>query len=160
MKLGLIADTHNHLDPRVADLFQGVQHILHAGDVGHPDLIIELEQIAPVTVVAGNNDFHPGWRDTEIRELGGQRVLVEHIVYPLAPSPAFLRRLQTAAANVVVFGHSHRPFSRVIDGVHYLNPGSAGSPRFGLPATVCILHLGPPSARPEFLTLDGGPYTP
>ena len=160
MKLGLIADTHDHLDPRIAGLFEGVRHILHAGDVGQPDLIGELELVAPVTVVAGNNDFHPTWRETEIRDLFGHRFLVEHIVHPLGPSPAFRRRLQQSEARIVVYGHSHRPFHRTIDGVLYLNPGSAGAPRYGLPATVCLLHFDAGVPRPEFLTLDRHPFVP
>jgi len=160
MKLGLISDTHDVLDPRVAGLFEGVHRILHAGDVGQPELIAELEVIAPVTVVAGNNDSYPGWHETEIRELGGHRFLVEHIVHPHEPSPGFARRLQKSEAGIVVFGHSHRPFCRIIDRVLYLNPGSAGAPRFGLPRSVCILHLESSGPRPEFLTLEGTPFAP
>jgi len=157
MKLGLIADTHDRLDPRVAGLFGGVQHILHAGDVGHPALIAELELVAPVTVVAGNNDFYPGWRDIETRQLGGRRFLIEHIVQPLTPSSDFLKRLLKTEAGIVVFGHTHRPFNQIVDGIHYLNPGSAGAPRHGLPASICLLHLDSKAARPELLDLDGRP---
>lgn len=160
MKLGLIADTHDHLDSRVGDLFHGVHHILHAGDVGQPAIVAELETIAPVTVVAGNNDFYPGWRDTEVRELHGHRILVEHIVHPQTPSSAFLLRLRKSEARIVVFGHTHRPFHRDLGGVLYLNPGSAGAPRHGLPATVCLLHLDGSSPRAEFLTLDNRPFLP
>ncbi len=155
MRIGLIADTHDRLDARIAGLFDGVQHILHAGDVGQPALIAELELIAPVTVVAGNNDFHPGWRETEVRELGGLRILVEHIVNPLALSPTFLRRLRNSQAGLVVFGHSHRIFNQIIDGVHYINPGSAGDPRQGRSASVGLLHLDSPSPRAVFLGFDG-----
>ncbi|MGE3313010.1 MAG: metallophosphoesterase family protein [Limisphaerales bacterium] len=155
MRIGLIADTHDHLDARVAGLFDGVHHILHAGDVGHPTLISELELIAPVTVVAGNNDSHPGWRETEVREFAGTRILVEHIVNPHALSPAFRQRLVRSQAHIVVFGHSHRAFSGVVDNVHFINPGSAGDPRHGRPASVGILHLGSKPTRAVFLGLDG-----
>ncbi len=159
MKLGLIADTHDRLDARVAGLFTGVQHILHAGDVGHPSIIAELELVAPVTVVAGNNDLYPGWRETEIRELGGHRFMLEHIVQPHGLSGAFSRRLRQAKVGFVVFGHTHRPFSQILDGIHFLNPGSAGAPRHGLPASVCLLHLDSATPRPELIDLHGRPLT-
>lgn len=158
MLLGLISDTHNVLDPRVAELFAGVDHILHAGDVCRPEFIAELEAIAPVTVVLGNNDFHFGWRETECLELAGRRFVIQHIVNPQHPGPELRDRLRRLQPHVVVFGHSHRPFCQSIDGVLFLNPGSAGAPRFGLPRTVCRLHFDAAELRPEFVDLDGAPF--
>lgn len=153
MKLGILADTHNVLDPRLEEVFAGVDHILHAGDVCRPILIAELEVIAPVTVVAGNNDFHPGWRETEVCELGGRRFLVEHIVHPREPSAAFRGRLARMVPDAVIFGHTHRPYCETHDGVLYLNPGSAGAARFGLPRSVCRLEIREGRLVPEFVTL-------
>src|SRR6185436_8015579 len=82
MKIGLISDTHNYLDPRVPKLFEGVDHILHAGDVGLSALIVELEQIAPVTAVVGNTDEGLPLRETESVTLGGKKFLLHHIVTP------------------------------------------------------------------------------
>lgn len=170
MLVGLIADTHNTLDDRVSECLRGVDHILHAGDVCRPLLIAELEAIAPVTVVAGNNDAYPGWRDREVLELVGHRILLQHIVHPNAPDADLRDALHRIRPHLVVFGHSHRPYHARHDGVLYLNPGSAGAPRFGLPRTLALLELepaptspSPPGAgalRVRFLDLDGNPVTP
>ncbi len=154
MRLGLIADTHDRLDSQVAPLFAGVDRILHAGDVCQPSLLAELELIAPVTVVAGNNDYYPTWRETEVLELNGCRILIEHIVDPHAPSSSFSVRLKRFQPHVVVFGHTHRPFNDHLHGVHYLNPGSASFPRQALKKSVCLLTLTPGSTlvRPDFIT--------
>ena len=82
-KIGIISDTHNFLDPKIATLFAGVDHILHGGDIGLPRIILELEVIAPVTAVAGNTD-DPGlnYRITETITLAGRKFLVHHIVNP------------------------------------------------------------------------------
>ena len=82
MKIGLISDTHNHLDPRVPTIFAGVDHILHAGDVGLSLILNELELIAPVTAVLGNNDSHLPIPETAMVLLGGKKFLVHHIVTP------------------------------------------------------------------------------
>ncbi|MBL9137151.1 MAG: metallophosphoesterase family protein [Verrucomicrobiales bacterium] len=152
MKIGLIADTHNDLPPQAEERFIGVDRILHAGDVCDPRLIAQLEAIAPVTVVAGNNDFHPSWRETEVIDLAGVRFLIQHIVSPHRPTPTFAVRIHKIRPRVVVFGHTHCPFSEVIDGVHYLNPGSAGQSRSGIPRSVCLIHLDQGDLRTEFFT--------
>lgn len=157
MVIGLISDTHNLLDPRVPKRFEGVDHILHAGDVCIPRLVSELERVAPVTVVLGNNDPHVGWRETELVELGEHRILVQHIVRPDHPDPAFRQRLRRSGAGIVIFGHTHRPCRTSWEGSVLINPGSAGSPRFGLPPSVARLHLEGPNLRVEFLDLDGQP---
>lgn len=157
MVLGLISDTHDVLDPRVHDRFAGVDHILHAGDVCDPGLIDELKILAPVTVVLGNNDPFVGWRETEVVELGGRRIFIQHIVRPEAPTSAFRQRLARSGAQIVLFGHTHRPFQATLEQVLFLNPGSAGSPRFGLPRSLALLHLTAEGVRTEFLDLDGRP---
>lgn len=158
--LGLIADTHDVLDPRVAARFAGVDRILHAGDVCDPMLLAELEALAPVTVVAGNNDFHPGWRETVSLEAGGRRILMQHIVRPGRPDPNWHRLLQRVQPQIVVYGHTHRASREEHGGVLYLNPGSAGSPRFGLPRSVALLRLRPGSVTVAFQDLDGSPLFP
>src|SRR5436309_1704385 len=86
MKIGVISDTHNFLDPKVAKLFAGVDHILHAGDIGLPWVIMELEGIAPVTAVLGNtDDGRLEFKATELVELAGRKFLLHHIVDPRAP---------------------------------------------------------------------------
>ena len=153
MKIGVISDTHDHLDPRVASLFEGVDHILHAGDIGLPWLIMQLEGIAPVTAVLGNNDFGKEFKETEIIQLAGRKFLLHHIVDARSPAPPIQRRIVREAPDVVVFGHTHKPFNEMIGGTLYFNPGYAGRPRFGLVRTVAILHCDAGGIRAEFKEL-------
>src|SRR5689334_19489061 len=103
-KLGVISDTHNFLDPKVLTLFEGVEHILHAGDIGMPWLILHLENIAPVTAVMGNTD-EPGlrYRQTEAVELVGRKFLLHHIVNPRSLDDDLRRRITREQPHVVVF---------------------------------------------------------
>jgi putative phosphoesterase len=153
-RLGVIADTHNFLDPQVRDRFAGTDHILHAGDIGQPRVIAELEAIAPVTAVCGNTDDPGfGWRETEVVTLRGRKLLLHHIVNPRDPAEIFRRRLRRETPDAVIFGHTHEPFSAVIGGVLFLNPGSAGRARFHRPRSVALLHLEPAGLRVEFCEL-------
>ena len=154
MKLGVISDTHNFLDPRVPNLLAGVEHILHAGDIGLPRLIWELEQIAPVTAVGGNTDdpgFH--YRLTETVELAGRKFLVHHVVNPHSLNDGLAARVARELPDAVVFGHTHKPFCELIGGTLYFNPGYAGKSRFGLERSVAILHCDGEGIRPEYLNL-------
>ncbi len=153
MKIGLISDTHNYLDPQVPKLFDGVDHILHAGDIGSSRLITELRQIAPVTAVLGNTDDPGlGYQLTELIELAGRRFLVHHILNPLYPTSSVRERIDREQPQVVVFGHSHRPFQQKIGPILYLNPGYAGKMRFGLERTIAILRADR-RIRVEYLKL-------
>lgn len=146
MRLGVIADTHGLLRPEVFDVFRGVDHILHAGDLGPLDLLTGLEGLAPVTAVYGNTD---GW---EVRsklpqvarvELDGFRIVVTHGDQLGSPTP---ETLQAAFpdAEILVFGHTHRPILTLVDVVvTVINPGGAGPRRFDLPPSVGILELEP-----------------
>ncbi|HEY1173274.1 MAG TPA: metallophosphoesterase family protein [Verrucomicrobiae bacterium] len=153
MKIGLISDTHGYLDPRVPEIFEGVEHILHAGDIGYASIILELERIAPVTAVLGNNDFGMEYRETEVVELGGCKFLIHHIVEPRRLTDSLKSRIKHAAPQVVMFGHTHKMFNDVIDGVHFLNPGYSGKQRFKLERSVAILHLEEGERRVEFVVL-------
>jgi len=152
--IGVISDTHNFLDPRVPTLLAGVGHILHAGDVGNPILLLELQQVAAVTAVGGNTD-DPGmrYRLTQVIELAGRRFLLQHIVNPHAPDDALLERLTRHRPDVVVFGHTHTPFCESIGGILFFNPGYAGKTRFNQPRSLAILHCDPTRIRPQFLPL-------
>lgn len=153
MKIGVISDTHNFLDPRVSELFEGVDHILHAGDIGLPWIILQLEAIAPVTAVLGNNDDGLDYRETEIITLDRRKFLIHHIVNPGAHSETLRRLIAREAPDVIVFGHSHQPFSGRHGEIFYFNPGYAGKPRFRLERTVAILHCDAEGIRHEFLPL-------
>ena len=154
MRIGVISDTHNYLDPKVTKLFAGVEHILHGGDVGQPQLLAELGAIAPVTAVAGNTD-EPGFHYplTKMVELGGRRFLLHHIVDPNALPDSLQERIAQGQPEVVIFGHTHKPFCQSIGGRLFFNPGYAGKQRFNLARSVAILHCGEQALRPEFLPL-------
>jgi hypothetical protein len=144
VRLGIISDTHNLLRREVFDVFAKVDHILHAGDIGEPDILDALEAIAPVTAVYGNTD---GW---EVRNrvpqvaklrLDGFDIVVTHGDQLGSPTP---EKLNAAFpdAEIIVFGHTHRPLLTVVDlVVTVMNPGGAGPPRFGLPPSVGIMEL-------------------
>ena len=153
MKIGVISDTHNYFDPRIAGIFEGVDHILHGGDIGLPWVIMELESIAPVTAVLGNNDAGLDFKETEILDLSGTRLFVQHIVNISLAGDLVHARIQKAKPHVVVFGHSHKPFSETRDGVLYLNPGYAGKPRFNLARSVAILEGSPTGFSVQFKPL-------
>jgi uncharacterized protein len=153
-RIGVISDTHNYFDPRLPLLFAGVDHILHGGDIGLPAIILALEQIAPVTAVMGNTDdpgFH--YRQTEVVEVANFKFLLHHIVTPQRLADPIQARIARARPAVVVFGHTHKPFSQTLDGVLFFNPGYAGKSRFGLERTVAILHCGEQGIRAEYFPL-------
>jgi hypothetical protein len=154
MTIGVLSDTHNFLDPKIPRLFAGVHHILHAGDIGLPSLLLELRRIAPVTSVSGNTDdpaFH--FRLIETVDLEGRTFLLQHIVNPYNPSDSLKARIARGRPAAIVFGHSHMPFCQTLGGILFLNPGYCGKSRFGLRRTLAILHSGPQGIRPEFLPL-------
>jgi putative phosphoesterase len=153
MRLGVISDTHGLLRPQVFDVFKEVDHILHAGDVGPAEILAELEAIAPVTAVYGNTD---GW-DLRARlpqvasiRLDGFDIVVTHGDQLGSPTP---EKLNAAfpEAEIIVFGHTHRPLLTLVDVVvTVMNPGGAGPQRFDLPPSVGIMELEagiPPRAR-------------
>jgi putative phosphoesterase len=136
VRLGLISDTHGHLDRKVFGLFDGVDAILHAGDIGYASIILELESIAPVTAVLGNNDAGLDFPLTDVVQAIGRRILVHHIVNPGAPETSIGDRFRSTQPQVVIFGHTHQPFHQTRDGLVLINPGYAGKPRFKLERSV------------------------
>lgn len=153
MKIGLISDTHGFLDPKVPKLFAGVEHILHAGDIGYASIILELEEIAPVTAVLGNTDVGLHYRETEVVNLDGRKFLVHHIVDVQHPAEGIRNRITKEKPDVVVFGHTHKPFNRKLKGTLYFNPGYAGKPRFNLERSVAILQCEDNHLSAEYLPL-------
>jgi uncharacterized protein len=140
VKLGLISDTHGFLDPSLPKIFRGVDHILHAGDIGPDHLIAQLESVAPVTAVLGNNDNSPCFSLTQAVVVGELKFLVHHIVTPRALTDELKSRIARDKPDAVVFGHSHQQFQQRINGVLFVNPGYAGKPRFGLERSVALLE--------------------
>jgi len=153
MRLGIISDTHGSLPNAVFDVFSQVDHILHGGDVGSADLLIELESLAPVTAVYGNTDgFDIRDRCPQVArlELDGMYVTVTHGDQFGTPGPQVLHA-SFPEAEIIVFGHTHKTLLELVDKtVTVMNPGSAGAPRGGAPASVGIMELEPgipPRAR-------------
>lgn len=146
MRIGVIADTHGLLRPEVFDVFGQVDYILHGGDVGPLALLDELGAIAPVTAVYGNTDSWPV-RDRLGQvarvELEGFTIVVTHGDQFGSPTPERLQR-EFPDAEIIVYGHTHRPLLTLVDTVvTVMNPGGAGPRRFDLPASVGILELEP-----------------
>jgi putative phosphoesterase len=154
MKIGVISDTHNYVDPKILTLLSGVDHILHGGDVGTPMILNELRGIAPVTAVSGNTD-EPMFQYplTQAVELGRRKFLLHHIVNPRALDESLKARISRDRPDVVVFGHTHKPFCETVDGVLFFNPGYAGRSRFGMDRTLAILHSTQAEIRAEYLAL-------
>lgn len=151
MRIGIISDTHGLLRPEAVERLAGVQHIIHAGDIGRPEVISELSRIAPVTAVRGNIDggeWAAGYPQTEFVKLGGRFFYVLHNLAELDLDPT------AAGIDVVVSGHSHQPRIETVDGVVYLNPGSAGPRRFSLPIALATLDLSAKEIRPCILSLS------
>lgn len=153
LKIGVISDTHGYLDPAVFGLFEGVDHILHAGDIGYPSLILDLEGIAPVTAVLGNNDAGLDFRESEILELGGRKIFLHHIVNPHSLGETLRARVKRIAPDLMVFGHTHKPFCETIGTTLFFNPGYSGKPRFNLERSVAILTLDDTGVTADFLPL-------
>ncbi len=154
MKIGVISDTHNFFDPRIPGLLAGVEHILHAGDIGLPLILSDLEEIAPVTAVGGNTD-DPGfrYRETQVVELAGLKFLVHHIVDPKQLSERLQPRVTRERPDLIIFGHTHKPFCEKVGEILFFNPGYAGQSRFGMPRSLAILHCENKEIRPEYFAL-------
>lgn len=154
MKIGLISDTHGYLDPRVHKIFAGVSHILHGGDIGYDEIIFELQSIAPVTAVLGNNDVGMNYRETEVLQLADRKFLIHHILVPRSPHSGIRARIEEEQPEVVVFGHSHQIHNEQIGRTRFLNPGYAGKPRFKLARSVALLHCEASGLQVEFCPLS------
>lgn len=153
MKIGVISDTHDFLDPRVKELFAGVDHILHAGDVGSVWITFQLEQIAPVTAVIGNTDLGLSLKENEVIELGGWKFMVQHIVNPSAIDERLRQQINKHRPEALVFGHTHKAFDQTINGTRFFNPGYSGKPKFNQPRSVALFHCDDAGITPEFISL-------
>lgn len=153
MKIGVLSDTHNYFDPKIPELFKGVEHIIHAGDVGTTSILSQLEEIAPVTAVYGNTDSMLPLKEVEVFELGRYKFLLQHIVDPQMPAVLLSNRAQTEKPDLIVFGHTHKSYNKTVDGIWYFNPGYAGRMRFELERSVALLHFQHGKMKPEFLKL-------
>ena len=150
MLVGIISDTHGLMRPEAITALHGSDLIIHAGDVGRPEVIDQLKAIAPTHAVRGNVDTQSWARtlpETKVVEAGGHRLYVLHIVDALDLDPP------TAGFAAVIYGHSHKPSIETRDGVLWLNPGSAGPRRFDLPVSVARVRVTGSELVPELVTL-------
>jgi uncharacterized protein len=148
--VGVISDTHGLLRPEAVAHLRGSGHIIHAGDIGSPEIIRRLQEIAPVTAIRGNIDTEPWAREfpeTEVVEAAGRLIYIIHDVKALDLNP------RAAGFAAVISGHSHQPRQEVKDGVLYLNPGSAGPRRFSLPISLGRLELENGKLRGEIMEI-------
>jgi len=148
--IGVISDTHGLLRPEAIEALRGVDHILHAGDVGDPLILDSLRELAPVTAISGNIDaqgpcsYLPA---TELVTLHGRSFYMLHDRYALDLDPV------AAGFAAVISGHSHRPLIEWRRGVLYLNPGSAGPRRFSLPISLGLVTISANALEPRLVTL-------
>jgi uncharacterized protein len=151
MIIGVISDTHGLLRPEAVAALKGVDHILHAGDVGSAEILDALARIAPVTAIRGNVDVE-SWANslpkTEVVELDGISIYMLHDLDKLDLKP------ESAGIRVVVYGHSHQPKIEEKNGVLYFNPGSSGPRRFQLPLSLGKLVVEDEGVRAELIELS------
>jgi putative phosphoesterase len=153
-RVGVISDTHDFFDPQIRAIFEGVDHILHAGDIGLPWVVMELEDIAPVTAVLGNTDDSAiNFKEQELVKVGDRKFLVQHIVEPHGLADKLRRRIIRENPDVVVFGHTHKPFCETVGNTLFLNPGYAGKKRFNLARSVAILSCDSQGMTADFFDL-------
>ena len=148
--IGVISDTHGLLRPAAIDALRGVEHILHAGDVGDASILDALRNVAPVTAIRGNIDVGGPCSHlpaTEVVTLQGHTFYMLHDRQALDLDPA------AAGFSAVISGHSHKPLLEWRHGVLYMNPGSAGPRRFSLPVSIGLLTIGADGLQPQLVTL-------
>lgn len=150
MKVGVISDTHGLLRPEALDALQGCERIIHAGDIGSPQILEALASIGELYVVRGNNDLADDWArqlaDCLQFDLAGWQVL---LVHDIADVPATL----DLDVRLVITGHSHKPLIEWRGERLYLNPGSAGRRRFKLPVTLALLEISEQAIEPRIVPL-------
>lgn len=151
LTIGVIADTHGLLREEAIAALRGCDRLIHAGDIGKPEILTTLAALAPLDVIRGNNDETLPWAadlpDVLDLELEGVRIHLLHDRKQLAFDPA------ARGVKVVIAGHSHKPLIETRNAVLYLNPGSAGPRRFSLPISVAYLRLDDGRAEAELVTL-------
>ena len=146
MVVGVISDTHGLLRPEAVEFLRGSEHIIHAGDIGSPEIVPALEKLAPVTAIRGK-PWALRFVETEVVELGGLQIYILHDVNALDLNP------RAAGFAAVISGHSHKPAQATKDGVLYFNPGSAGPRRFSLPISIGRLEVSAADIRGSFHSL-------
>jgi putative phosphoesterase len=148
--IGIISDTHGLVRQEAIESLKGCELVIHAGDVGKPEVIHSLEEIAPVIAVRGNVD-KGDWANTlpktQVVEVSNIFIYVIHHIGELDLNP------KAAGFNIVIYGHSHKPKKEIVDGIIYINPGSAGPRRFNLPISLALMRIGRNAIDVNFVEL-------
>lgn len=142
--IGLISDTHSWLDPFILQAFAGVDHIVHAGDIGDEAVLGALREVAPLCVIRGNIDGGDlrFYEEEEVLEVDGVRIGVRHICgNPFRPNRAVTAFIRRESLDVLICGHSHIPVIQKVQGALWINPGAAGKHGFHVARTAAILHI-------------------
>ncbi|EQM81225.1 metallophosphoesterase family protein [Stutzerimonas stutzeri] len=150
MRIGVISDTHGLLRPEALAALRGCERIIHAGDIGKPEVLDALRALAPLDAIRGNvdsGDWAASVPEHLDLEIGGLRIHVTHDVKAMGVDPI------AARVDVVIAGHSHQPKIEEVDAVLYLNPGSAGRRRFKLPISLALLDIEDGQPRAQLVTL-------
>ena len=127
--IGIISDNHGDWSPNIAKALEGVDAIIHAGDIGSYQIISKMESIAPTTAVLGNTDGDLPIKESEVTNIGKKKFFIQHIVDPHQLEVPLRARLDKVNPDVVVFGHTHKPFCETLGSILFLNPGSVTRPR-------------------------------
>ena len=146
--VGILSDNHGDWPPHITESLAGVDAIIHAGDIGPYEIVMDMGAIAPTTAVLGNTDGDMPLYETAVATLGGKKFLVQHIVDPYRLQAPLHERLKRITPDVVVFGHTHQPFCETLGGILFPNPGSVTQPRGDYRPS--MVHL----------TIDNGKITP
>jgi len=155
MKIGVISDTHGRFDRAVDKIFRGVDLIVHAGDIGKLEIVTQLESIAPVVAVEGNNDSFGEYPQERLEQIEGRTILIRHIFGELHQlKKKDLEYLRQQSPDVLIFGHSHKPYRANVESTLLFNPGSAGPRRFSLPRTVGLMTIDRSTITTRFVDLE------
>jgi len=163
MKIGVLADTHGFLHPKIPEVFAGVETIIHAGDLGSLQVLQQLQQIAPVLYVAGNHEPEPlpdPLPDFSVLELASRKIMLTHVLTTMAwddfkdaLSNSEFGAQTLLSANIIIFGHTHFPIWDTIRSIHFLNPGYAGPDPHEADPTAALLQIDPRFIQAEVIGL-------
>ena len=151
--IGIISDNHGDWSSSIVKSLAGVDAIIHAGDIGPYQLISKMENIAPTTAVLGNTDGDLPINQSEVTMIGGKKFFVQHIINPHELEDPLRYRLDDVKPDVVVFGHTHKPFCEMIGSILFLNPGSVTRPRGEFAPSFVRLFIEDKKIKPEFIQL-------
>ena len=149
--VGILSDNHGDWPPHIAESLAGVDAIIHAGDIGPYKLVLDMEAIAPTTVVLGNTDGDMPINESAVVTLDGKKFFVQHIVDPHRLQASLRERLKRIEPDVVVFGHTHMPFCETLVDILFLNPGSVTQPRGDYRPSMVRLTIDHGKITPKFI---------